>query len=317
VQEGRIRDKVQGTRAPVRGTQSFVGVMVEVFKRPSLVGIEITWRWVFWVVVAGLVWWRPWVNPSSQWSFAKILAYEASGRSIGYAAPFRDIETVAGLWKVAFVVSMVWAVASTVGRCAILPRLDNRLRVRWVTTAVLSMLRVLTLWLVWWLWGWILVETTQRMVYARMARGDEPSYVLGFAIVVGTTLVLFVGWCTVSWGLQLAPVMAMGRDEGVRESLRDARRSGELRGKLIEINLVMGIVKVALLVLAMVFSASPLPFSSVETQTFLTCWWCGVGVVWLVVSDYFHVVRMVAYLRLWRVYDSSAAGGAPGVEAAS
>ena len=71
-----------------------------------------------------------------------------------------------------------------------------------------------------------------------------------------------------------------------------------LRSQLIETNLVMGIVKVALLVLAIVFSACPLPFSSVETQEFLTCWWIGVGVWWLLASDYFHVVRVVAVLRL-------------------
>ena len=81
-----------------------------------------------------------------------------------------------------------------------------------------------------------------------------------------------------------------------------------MRGKLIEINMVMNIVRIALIVLAMVFSASPLPFSSVETQTFLTCWWAGVGLVYLGMSDYFHVVRSAAYLSLWRAYDFSDSG---------
>ncbi len=54
-----------------------------------------------------------------------------------------------------------------------------------------------------------------------------------------------------------------------------------MRGKLIEINMVMNIVRIALIVLAMVFSASPLPFSSVETQMFFNCWWGGVGLfIW-------------------------------------
>ena len=80
--------------------------------------------------------------------------------------------------------------------------------------------------------------------------------------------------------------------------------------QLIETNLVMGITKVALLVLAMVFSACPLPFASVETQEFLTCWWIGVGVWWLVASDYFHVVRNVETLRLLRVNDFPQSGTA-------
>jgi len=62
---------------------------------------------------------------------------------------------------------------------------------------------------------------------------------------------------------------------------------------------VMGIVKVILIVLAMVFSACPLPFETVETRAFLIWWTVGVGVLWVVASDYFHVVRAAVYLRLW------------------
>ncbi len=80
---------------------------------------------------------------------------------------------------------------------------------------------------------------------------------------------------------------------------------GPMRSKLIEINLVMGIVKVALVVLAMVFSACPLPFETVESQAFLACWWLGVGVLFLIASDYFHVVRAAAYERLYREYECS------------
>jgi hypothetical protein len=72
---------------------------------------------------------------------------------------------------------------------------------------------------------------------------------------------------------------------------------------LIEVNLVMSIVKIAVLVLAMVFSACPLPFSNVESPTFLAGWWAGVIVVYLATLDYFHVVHAVAHLWLWRAYD--------------
>ena len=70
-----------------------------------------------------------------------------------------------------------------------------------------------------------------------------------------------------------------------------------------EINLVMGIVKIALIVLAMVFSATPLPFESVATPEFLAWWWVGVRCCTLVASDFFHVARLVAYLELWRAYE--------------
>jgi hypothetical protein len=55
----------------------------------------------------------------------------------------------------------------------------------------------------------------------------------------------------------------------------------------------------------MVFSACPLPFESVESQTFLVWWWSGVGVLYLVASDYFHVVRAAAYDALFRIEEAS------------
>jgi hypothetical protein len=80
-------------------------------------------------------------------------------------------------------------------------------------------------------------------------------------------------------------------------------QSGALRSKLIETNLVMNIVRIALLVLAIVFSACPLPFTNVETPTFLACWWIGVGLLYLIALDYFHVVRAAVYLQLWQAYE--------------
>ena len=69
---------------------------------------------------------------------------------------------------------------------------------------------------------------------------------------------------------------------------------------MIEINLVLGIVKIALMVLAMVFSACPLPFQSVMTDEFLFWWNVAVGIWYFLSSDFFHVARVSAYLRLWK-----------------
>ena len=132
---------------------------------------------------------------------------------------------------------------------------------------------------------------------------------LYFALVVIETLLLFIAWAAASWVLSIAPLLATLRVYSVGQSLRAAWNVGPLRGKLVEINLVMGIVKVALIVLAMVFSASPLPFETVETQGFLHGWWIGVTVLYLLASDYFHVVRLAAYLALWREYDAGTTSG--------
>jgi hypothetical protein len=136
-----------------------------------------------------------------------------------------------------------------------------------------------------------------------IAAGQEPNLVAYCAIVIVETLGMFTLWAVASWGLSVAPLLAMLRDLGAAASLAAAFRLGPLRGKLVEINLVMGIVKIALIVLAMVFSACPLPFESVATPGFMLHWYAGVTVLYFVASDFFHVVRQISYLELWKAYE--------------
>jgi hypothetical protein len=72
--------------------------------------------------------------------------------------------------------------------------------------------------------------------------------------------------------------------------------------KLAEINLVMGIVKIALLVLAMVFSAAPLPFVDELGQGALHVVWMASTLFFMVASDYFQVVRLKAFVEFWRIF---------------
>jgi hypothetical protein len=73
-------------------------------------------------------------------------------------------------------------------------------------------------------------------------------------------------------------------------------------GKLVEINLVMGIVKLALIVLAMVLSAAPLPFSDQLGPDTLHVLWVAATIFFFVASDYFHVVRLKGFMEFWRMY---------------
>ena len=52
-------------KAEVRGTQSFVYVMAAVWRQPSLVALEVLWRWAFGVValwLLGTYGWRVWLT---------------------------------------------------------------------------------------------------------------------------------------------------------------------------------------------------------------------------------------------------------------
>ena len=171
-----------------------------------------------------------------------------------------------------------------------------------LTLIGLQAVRMLTLVGVFAGWLRLLGASSHFAITAPIAAGAEPNLVLYCGMVIVLTLSSFTAWAVVSWILFVAPLLAMLENLGVGASLQAALRLGPLRSKLVEINLVMGIVKIALIVLAMVFSATPLPFESVTTPGFLAVWWAMVTLVYLLWSDFFHVARLVGYLTLWRSY---------------
>lgn len=295
----------------VRGTQSFVYTMMWCWQHPSVLALEVAWRWGFGVLALGLV-----------WIFGRPVAAQVTGGTfdpsrlglnqltvtdpMGTAGHMAAAMAVLGpaCWPVMRWLgpSLLagWIVASAVGRTVVLRRADPTLSARPLTLIALQTLRVLALSGSFLVWFRVLLWAARVAISGPIDSGREPNLLLYFVVLILGTLGLFALWAVVSWWLSIAPLMAMLHNAGVWESLRASFRLRALRQKLVEINLVMGIVKIALVVLAMVFSATPLPFESVTTPTFLAGWWLGVTVLYLLGSDFFHVARLIAYLRLWR-----------------
>src|SRR5208337_634048 len=90
--------------------------------------------------------------------------------------------------------------------------------------------------------------------------GDEPNLVAYCALVICLSLGIFTLWALVSWVFSIAPLLVLLENRGVASSLVLSLRLGPLTGQLVEVNLVMSIIKLALIVLAMVFSTIPLLF---------------------------------------------------------
>ena len=293
----------------VRGTQSFVHTLSECWRRPSLTALEVLWRWVYGVPALLVLWHEG----------SKILRETpvdfAALRSMTVTDPMGAAATLAktmdmllpgvlsvAVWLAPLLV-VVWVVVSSMGRTVVLRRADGRLHRRVATLIALQSIRVIALLGSFAVWFWCMDQVAEWTVTGPVATGGEPNLVGYFSLVIVVTLGLFTLWAVVSWALSVAPLLAMLKGLGVRGSLMAAFRLGPLKSKLVEINLVMGIVKIALIVLAMVFSATPLPFESVTTPEFLFWWWVGVTVLYFLGSDFFHVARQVAYLQLWRAYE--------------
>ncbi len=306
----RLReDGVVVAAGTVRGTQSFVHTLSECWRRPSLTALEVLWRWLYGIPALLLLWHEAVkilnATPVDIAALQRMTVFDPMGAAATVA------QTSSALWPPVWQVVVWlgplllvgWVVVSSLGRTVVLRRADSRLYARPMTLMALQALRMVALGGSFAVWFLCVQWAARIAILERLSVGGEPNLVGYFALVIVATLGLFTLWAVVSWALSVAPLLGMLRGLGVWESLAAAFRLGPLKAKLVEINLVMGIVKIALIVLAMVFSATPLPFENVTTPGFLMWWWVGVSVLYLVASDFFHVARLVAYLELWRAYE--------------
>lgn len=293
---------------PVRGTQTLVDQMGWVFSRPTLTLLEVAWRWLF--------------------GLPLLLACLGRGRAILAAVPVQStplasldtqnpwvaVEQLASAWEQYWphvssalvhllpLGAVGWIVLSAIGRSVVLRRLEPDLRLR-----PLAMIALQTCWLavfalVFGGWLWLM----QWAGATHIATGGEADLV-GFSIwAIVLSLAFFTLWALISWPFAIAPVLLVLENRSAGSALATSFQLGrEFSAKLREINLVMGIVKLALVVLAMVFSAAPLPFSDQLGKDALHAVYAGAFVFYILASDYFHVVRLKAYVEFWRTYRGS------------
>ena len=311
--------------SPVRGAQSFVHTITVCWHRPSLVALEVAWRWLYGIPAVALVYFKVHIillaatggtlDPMSLGLDRTLLndpvgalsadPLAAAGKFSGAIAIVKPDLIHLATWLLPTFI-LTWIVLSSLGRTLVLRRADSALRARPVTLMLLQLIRMAALCGIFWVWFSVISWASRYAINEPIAAGTEPNLVLYCAMVIVSTLGLFTLWAFLSWFLSVAPLLAMLRNLGPGASLAAATRLGPLRGKLVEVNLVMGIVKIALIVLAMVFSATPLPFQDVTTPEFLTWWWAGVTLLYILWSDFFHVGRLVAYLNLWRAFEVEA-----------
>jgi hypothetical protein len=295
--------------APLRGTQSLVDQMGWVFSRPKLTAFEIAWRWIFGIPFLAVCW------VQAQKILVTLPPESAGLSSIDPQNPWLAATQLAHLWALyqphvesvvrwlAPTAALAWVVASGLGRSLVLRRLDmvpaTRLPFRPLPMIVLQAAWLVLMGATCWAWfrslGWVAAT--------HITSAGEPD-LIGFSIwLIFLSLGFFTVWALVSWPLSIAPILMLAENRSAISSLGQSLRLGKaFTGKLVEINLVMGIVKLALIVLAMVFSAAPLPFSDQLGGDALHVVWAASIVFFLVASDYFQVVRLRGFLEFWRTY---------------
>ena len=293
----------------IRGTQTIVGQMGWVFARPSLTVLEVLWRWVFGVPVLAVCYLQV------QRIFA-LLPPDATGLSdFDITNPWMSSVKVAVAWDIyrphvlevlrwlAPAAALAWIVLSGIGRNLVLKRMERRLPFRPMGMIVLQAAWLAVLGLTCWAW-WTSINWAAA---THIGNGSDPDLV-GYATwAIFLSLGFFALWAVVSWWVTIAPMLLLLEDRTVLGSLRQSLKLGKaFTGKLVEINMVMGIVKLCLVVLAMVFSAVMLPFANQVGLSTLHEEWLIVSVFYFIASDYFHVARLKGFLRVLACFPRAA-----------
>jgi hypothetical protein len=297
--------------APVRGTQLLVEHMSDVVRRPSLVAIEIAWRWLFGIPFLLICWQQ----------MEQILAaypLESSGANsidtqnpwvaaaqLSNVAAFYEPHVDAVLRWLVPAAALVWMIVSGIGRNLLLMRMEPRVPFRPSAMILLQGAWLALLGLTF--WG--LLGSMQWVAATHIAGAGEPDLVGYFIWAIFLSLGFFTAFALTSWALTIAPILLLleKRRSALSGFLQSLRLGKAFTSKLAEINLVLGIVKLALLVVAMVFSAAPLPFSDELGPGAMHFVAAASGLFFLVADDFFQVVRLKAFVEFWRIFRGSAA----------
>jgi hypothetical protein len=298
--------------APLRGTQSLVGQMGWVFNRPLLTAFEVGWRWLFGIPFLAVCW------IEMQRILAEVPPASAGLDAINAQNPWQASVQLAHAWALyaphvgavlrwlAPFAALAWVVVSGLGRSLVLKRIDPAMAAR-LRFRPLPMMLLQAGWLALLgatCWGWF--SAMEWIAASHITDGAEPD-LIGFAIwLIFLSLAFFTAWALASWTFSVAPLLMLLEERSALSALGQSPRLGmEFTGKLVEINLVMGIVNLALIVLAMVLSAAPLPFSDELGADALHLISLAAIVFYLVASDYFQVVRLKGFVEFWKMFRSS------------
>jgi hypothetical protein len=283
--------------------------MGDVIRRPVLSLLEIGWGWLVGIPFLLVCWQQAQkilaVYPLDASGFNNIdtqnpwVAFVQLGSVWDYYAP----HVVPVLHWLLPVFAVAWILVSAIGRNLILMRMKSDIRFR-----PLSMIALHAVWLgsaALAIWGWF--ASLQWTATTHFPAGVEPDLVGFFIWAIFISLGFFSGFALLSWPFSIAPVLMLTEDRSVASSLIEGMRLGKgFSSKLAEINLVMGIVKLGLIVLAMVLSAAPLPFADELSPGALRIVTASSAVFYLLASDYFQVVRLRAFLEFRELFRGNA-----------
>jgi hypothetical protein len=280
-----------------------------VFDRPSHTALEVAWRWIFGIPFLIVCW-------TQAQHILSVLTLESAGLTsldpqnpwvaavqLAHAFALYQPHVTAVLRWLLPVVALAWVLVSGLGRSLVLKRLGTDLEARLPYRPV-AVMALQAAWLALFAatcCGWF--RSIEWAAATHITTTGEPDLV-GFSFwAIFLSLGFFTAWALLSWPFAIAPLLLLLENCNPAQALVRSLRLGKpFTSKLVEINLVMGIVKLALIVLAMVLSAAPLPFSDQLGADTLHGITAVAALFYLVASDYFQVVRLKGFVEFWKMF---------------
>ena len=276
-----------------------------VFRHPRITMLEIAWRWIF--VIPFL-----WVC----WREAQLIAIALPPDTAGVGLlntqnPWIDGMQLGVVWMryVPYVVHVLywlvpaglvaWSIMAGLGRGLVLKQIEpdaeyRPLPIMFLQGCWLALLLATVL-------GWY--KCIQWIAATHVSNPAAPDLV-GYSVwAIFVSLGLFTLWALINWPFTIATILVLEEGRSVLSALAEAFHLGKsFTAELIEINLTMGIVTLMLIVLAMVFSSAPVPFSEELGSGVLHVAIALSSLFYCVASDYFQVVRLKAFVEFWHTF---------------
>ena len=299
------------SRPAVLRSVSFIAVIQQCRRHPSWLALELLWRWGYGIPLLAIIAWQAQLIGAETAARVQATGIAQFSLQMPMAGALAIAETYMIVWPpILHVLAWLlpcaivgWALAAGVGRNLVLRRYDRTLPWRPGPLVVLQLLRAAALFamvVAWfaairWAASFSLAGVTPQSETAA-----EPNLVLYLALVIAISLAAITIWLLLSWVFSIAPLIAVLEQCGVGASLRRSLRLGHLKRKLVEINLAVGYWKLAATVLVMILTATPAAFVVAFQGFWLYMWWGAVSILYMVLSDFFQVARVVGFVELRR-----------------
>jgi hypothetical protein len=270
-----------------------------VLRDPTILLVEVVWRWCFGAVAFFLLFGSAMVlMNSATFSSNDAAAWRSRDPYLVAEALVRLYDAIGGkLLKIAAVVlpviTILWTALGSAGRIFTLSRLAKR-EVRFRSILALHCWRAFLLWLA----GVALVAAIAFASKVSSRGSGQPDLFLYYGLAIWSLLLIGGLWATLNWYLSLAAVCCAQSGAGSVKAFRQAVRFSRTHGgDFGGVSLMFAVLRLVAIAVAFVLCALPSGLAG-SAPNLYTGWVVLVSLAYFVVADFLYISRFAAYMMI-------------------